>query len=55
MLKPSLVEEQQQYYLTHTWEDKGIHIFPKGISLRENIIIQVKFELSYFETHSPAL
>ena len=24
-------EEQQWYYLTHSWEDKGFHIFPKGI------------------------
>ena len=29
--KSILVEEQQRYYLTHGWEDKGIHTFSKGI------------------------
>ena len=27
--KAILLEEQ--YYLTHSWEDKGVHTFPKGI------------------------
>ena len=25
------VEEQQWYYLTQSWRDKGVHAFPKGL------------------------
>ena len=28
--KAILVEEQQWYYLTHSWEDKRVHAFPMG-------------------------
>ena len=27
--KAILLEEQ--YYLTHSWEDQGVHTFPRGI------------------------
>ena len=30
--KPILREEQKWYYLTHSWEDEGVHAFRKGIS-----------------------
>ena len=30
--KAILVEEQQWYYLTHSWRDKEVHAFPKGIN-----------------------
>ena len=29
--KAILLEEQLCDYLTHSWEDKGVHTFPKGI------------------------
>ena len=29
--KAILLEEQKWYDLTHSWEDKGVHTFPKGI------------------------
>ena len=44
-----LVEEQQWWYLTPSWGDKGIHIFLKSISLKVNIIACLVFELTYFE------
>ena len=34
--KPYLLEEQYWYYLTHSWEDKGVHTFPKGICPKVN-------------------
>ena len=27
--KAILLEEQLWYYLTHSWEDKGVHTFPR--------------------------
>ncbi len=33
------LEEQWWCYLTHSWEDKGVHTFPKGICLKVNIIL----------------
>ena len=38
-------EEQQKYYLAHSWEYKRYHTFPKIISLKVNLITQLKFEL----------
>ena len=48
--KPSLLEEQQLCYLTHTWVDKEIHTFPKGICLKVNVIAQLEFELTYYDS-----
>ena len=36
--KAILLEEQSWYYLTHSWEDKGVHSFPKGICPKVNVI-----------------
>ena len=36
--KSILLEEQSWYYLTHSWEDKGVHTFPKGICPKVNAI-----------------
>ena len=44
-----LVEEQQLNYLTHSWGDKDVHTFPKGISPKVNAIMCLDFKLSYFE------
>ena len=38
-------EVNVQYYLTHSWEDKGVYTFPKGICLKVNIIARLEFEL----------
>ena len=37
--KAILLEEQLWYYLTHSWEDKGVHTFPKGICPKVNVIL----------------
>ena len=36
--KTILLEERWWYYLTHSWEDKGVHTFPKGICPKVNVI-----------------
>ena len=41
--KAILLEEQQWYYLTHSWEDKGVHTFLKSICLRVNVIARLSF------------
>ena len=41
-----LIRPMAQYYLTHSWEDKGIHTFPKGNCLKVNIIARLEFELT---------
>ena len=45
-----LLEGQQWYYLTHSWEDKGLHTFPKGICPKVNVIAQLEFELAYYDS-----
>ena len=47
--KGILVEEQEMNDLTHGWEDKEVHTFLKGISLKENAIVWVEFELAYYD------
>ena len=44
-----LVEEQQWYFLTHCNEDLTVHIFPKNISPKVNLIVWLEFEDVYFE------
>ena len=39
-----ILPEEQLYYLTHSWEDKGVHTFPKGICLKMNVIAWLEFE-----------
>ena len=36
-----------------TRRDKGIHIFPKSISPKVNIIAWLEFELAYYDVCSP--
>ena len=46
--KAILLEEQLWYYLTHSWEDKGVHTFPKGIFPKVNVIARLEYELAYY-------
>ena len=48
--KAILREEQQWYYLTHSWEDKGVHTFPKGICPKVNVIARLEYELAYYDS-----
>ena len=45
-----LLEEQKWYYLTHSWEDKGVHNFPKGICPKVNVIARREYELGYYDS-----
>ena len=29
--------------------DKGVHTFLKGVSLKVNVIVQLKFEIAYYD------
>ena len=44
-----LLEEQQGYHLTHTWEEKVVHAFPKGICPKVNVIARLEFEPAYYD------
>ncbi len=43
----SLVEEQYGYYSTSSLVYKGVHAFPKGISLKLNVLARLDFEPAY--------
>ena len=45
-----LLEEQLWYYLTHSWEDKRVHTFPKGICPKVNVIARLQYELAYYDS-----
>ena len=47
--KAILVEEQKWYYLIHSWRNKRVHAFPKGISLKVNVVVQQELELTYYD------
>ena len=38
------------HYLTHSWEDKGVHTFPKGIYPKVNVIARLEYELAYYDS-----
>ena len=48
--KAILLEEQWWYYLTHSWEDKGVHTFPKDICPKVNVIARLEYELAYYDS-----
>ena len=48
--KAILLEEQLRYSLTHSWEDKGVHTFPKGICPKVNVIARLEYELAYYDS-----
>ena len=49
-VKAILLEEQLWYYLTHSWEDEGVHTFPKGICPKVNVIVRLEYELAYYDS-----
>ena len=42
-----LMPKPFSYNLIHTWEDKGVHAFPKGICSKVNEIARLEYELAY--------
>ena len=40
-------------YSTHSWEDRGVHTFPKGVCLKVNIIARLEFKLTYYDSTVP--
>ena len=48
-VKAISVEKQQWHFLTHSWESKEVHTFPKGISPKVNVLARLEFELAHFE------
>ena len=36
------------HYLTHSWVDKGVHTFHKGVCPKVNVIARMEFELTYY-------
>ena len=44
------LEEQEWYSLTHSWEDKGVHTFPRGICPKVNVIVRLEYELAYYHS-----
>ena len=43
------MEEQQWFYLSHSWRDKGVYAFPKSISPKVNVIAWLELELTYYK------
>ena len=48
--KSILLEEQLCYYLTHSWEDKGVHTFPQSICLKVNVIARLEYEHAFYDS-----
>ena len=49
--KGTHLEEQEWYYLTYSWEDKGgVHTSPKSICPKVNVIARLDFELTYYDS-----
>ena len=46
----AILLEEQWHYLTHSWEDKGVHTFPKGICPNVNVIARLEYELAYYDS-----
>ena len=50
MMNAKAILLEEQYYLTHSWEDKGVHTFPKGICPKGNVIARLENELAYYDS-----
>ena len=50
MPKPLSEKNSSGYYLTHSWKDKGVHNFPKGICPKGNVTAWLEYELAYYDS-----
>ena len=55
MPKPFSEKNIRGTFLTHRWEYKGVHTFPKGICPKVNVIARLGFELAYYDSVSHLL
>ena len=46
---PARHDDDDDDYSTYNWGDKVIHMFLKGISPKENMIVWLEFELTYLD------
>ena len=46
--KAIIIDKQQWYYLTHSWESERIHNFHKGIRLKVDLITRLDFVHAYY-------
>ena len=47
---PNPLSQKISKYLTRSWEDKGVHTFPKGICPKVNVKARLEFELAYYDS-----
>ena len=50
MPKPSFEKNSNDVILTHSWEDKSVHTFPKGICPKMTVIALLEFELAFYDS-----
>ena len=48
-MSKAVLEEQQWFYLIHSWQDKGVHTFPKVIRPKMNVIAWLEFKLAFYD------
>ena len=46
---PNTLSDKNWYYLIHSWRDKEVHTFPKGINPKINIIVWLDYQLIFFK------
>ena len=44
-----LIEKQLWYFLTHSYRDKRVHTFRKGISPKVNVIVRLENEIVFYD------
>ena len=55
MPKPFSQKNSSGINLTHSWEGKGVHTFPKGICPKMNVITRREYKLAYYNSAGPTL
>ena len=40
----------QKIQFSISWEDKGVHAFPKGICPKVNVIVRLEYRLTYYDS-----
>ena len=48
-MQKNFLEEQQWYYLIHSWGNKKVHAFPKSIGQKVKVIVWLELKLANFE------